>query len=300
MARESTRLRIRLLLISCVVIWGWTFVATKICLAYVTPVELVGLRLSIGLPVLLAILVFQRIRLDFTGADFRRLIPGSLVIAVHFLIQAYALGTTSATNTGWIIAVTPLALAFLSFMILKERLGGAEYAGIGMATAGIVLLVSRGSITELGWLESPGDWLILLSAHTWALYTILTRDLSRSRNPLAVTFVIFLPLATGCLVFMVATSGFGKVLSLPADGAVALLFLGSLGILAQWFWQMGVAKFGAGKAGIYLYLEPTATTVLAVPLLGEKFTLTTAIGGSLVLAGVWWSERRKREPAGGA
>jgi drug/metabolite transporter (DMT)-like permease len=70
--------------------------------------------------------------------------------------------------------------------------------------------------------------------------------------------------------------------------------------MAQWFWQMGVAKFGAGKAGIYLYLEPTATTVLAVPLLGEKFTLTTAIGGSLVLAGVWWSERRKREPAGGA
>jgi drug/metabolite transporter (DMT)-like permease len=300
MAKEIPLLRIRFLLITCVVIWGWTFVATKICLSYLTAVELVGLRLLIGLPMLGAVLVFQNIRLDFTTADLRQLIPGSIVIAVHFLIQAYALGTTSATNTGWIIAVTPLALAFLSFLILKERLGGAESTGIAIATAGILLLVSRGSITELGWLESPGDWLILLSAHTWALYTILTRDLSRSRNPLAVTFVIFLPLATGCLTFMVATSGLGKVFSLPVDGVVALLFLGSLGILAQWFWQMGVARLGAGKAGIYLYLEPVATTVLAVPLLGESFSFTTAIGGSLVLAGVWWSERRRRAPAGGA
>ncbi|MCP4544717.1 MAG: EamA family transporter, partial [Chloroflexi bacterium] len=62
--------------------------------------------------------------------------------------------------------------------------------------------------------------------------------------------------------------------------------------VAHWFWQEGVAKLGAAKAGIFLYLEPLSTTALAVPLLGEHFGFFTAAGGLLVLAGVFWAERR--------
>jgi hypothetical protein len=51
-------------------------------------------------------------------------------------------------------------------------------AGIAVATLGILLLVSRGDIASLGWLRSTGDWLVLASAHTWAVYTVVTRDLA--------------------------------------------------------------------------------------------------------------------------
>jgi drug/metabolite transporter (DMT)-like permease len=53
-------LSIRLLLFVCVVIWGWTFVATKICLAYMSPIELIGTRFLIGLPVLAGIVLWKR------------------------------------------------------------------------------------------------------------------------------------------------------------------------------------------------------------------------------------------------
>ncbi len=79
--------------------------------------------------------------------------------------------------------------------------------------------------------------------------------------------------------------------SLPTEALIALLFLGVLGTLAQWFWQIGVAKIGAAKAGIFLYLEPVATTALAIPLLKESFGVFTAIGGLLVMAGVWWASK---------
>lgn len=76
MQRGDSLVRIRLLLLFCVVVWGWTFVASKICLSYVTPVELVGLRFLIGLPVLGSILLVQRIPLRFSAGDFRQIVPG--------------------------------------------------------------------------------------------------------------------------------------------------------------------------------------------------------------------------------
>lgn len=284
-------LSIRLLLLVCVVIWGWTFVATKICLAYLNPIELIGVRFAIGLPVLAGIVFWKKIPLRFNKRHWGLLTIGAAIITVHFLMQAFALKYTSATNTGWIIAVTPLVMAVLSFFILKEQIGKREITGICVATLGILLLISKGNLNNVGWLESVGDWLILLSAHTWALYTIVTRDVSRKYHPLAVTLIVFLPVTVICLAYMAVGSGVSKLLDLPQEPFIALLFLGVLGTAAQWFWQEGVARLGAARAGIFLYLEPIATTALAVPLLGETFGIATAVGGALVLAGVWWAQR---------
>jgi drug/metabolite transporter (DMT)-like permease len=82
---------------------------------------------------------------------------------------------------------------------------------------------------------------------------------------------------------------------LSPRGIAALLYLAIPGqALGHWFWQEGVAQLGAARAGLYLYLEPLATLALAVPLLGEPFGLFTALGGALVLAGVWVGQREQR------
>jgi drug/metabolite transporter (DMT)-like permease len=286
----------RFLLLITVVVWGWTFVATKICLDYMTPVELLGLRLAMALPILFVIVRIKKRRFDFTPRLLRQLAVAALILTTHFLIQITGLKYTSATNTGWIISVTPLITAVLAFVFLKERIGPRHIAGIALATIGILLLVSRGDLTSIDWLDSVGDWLVLGSAHTWAIYTVVTRDLSRARAPLAVTVGVLLPGAIILLGYMLFTSDWSKFLMLPPRGVLALLFLGIVGMgLAHWFWQEGVAALGAAKAGIFLYLEPLATTALAVPLLGDDFGPFTAIGGALVLLGVFIAEKRKRQ-----
>jgi drug/metabolite transporter (DMT)-like permease len=280
-------------LIICVIIWGWTFVATRVCLQYLSPVELLGLRFLTGLPLLLIIVLVKRIRFEFTARERRSVLLGSAIITVHFLIQITGLKYTSATNTGWIMGIIPLVMAVLAFLILRERLSGRALIGIGVATAGILLLVSKGRLSSFEWLRSFGDWLVLASAHTWALYTIVIRDVTRSRNPLAVTVAVLVPSSAVVLGYMLLRSDWSRFAHLPTDGVVALLFLGILGLaVGHWFWQEGVARVGAARAGIYLYLEPVATTVLAVPYLGEEFGPLTALGGLLVLAGVFIAERR--------
>lgn len=282
----------RVLLFCAVVIWGWTFVATKILVAELGPVEIFSLRLAVGLPVLAGLVLVKRVRLRFGRADIPPLLLGSAILTLHFLVQIAGLVTTTATNTGWIVSVSPLALAVLSFLFLRERIGRGGLAGIGVATLGILLLVSRGRVTDLGWLRSTGDWLVLASAHTWALYTVATRNLVRRRDPLAVTFGILLVAAALIAIPFAASGDLASVRALSPRGIAALLYLGIPGLaLGQWFWQEGVARLGATRAGVYLYLEPIATLALAVPLLGEPFGPFVALGGGLVLAGVYLGQR---------
>jgi drug/metabolite transporter (DMT)-like permease len=283
----------RLLLLICVILWGWSFVATKLCLSYLTPVELIGLRFLVGIPVLAAIIWVKRLRFEFDRRERRSIAFGSVVLALHFLIQVTGIKYTSATNTGWIIAVTPLVMAVLAFFVLNERLGLRTITGIIVATCGILVLVSRGDFGGLHWLSNYGDWLVLASAHTWALYTVATRDVTRSRNPLTVTLAVLLPTAIIVWSYMAFTSDWVAFLHLPLDCVLSILYLGILALaLAHWFWQEGIAAIGAARAGIYLYLEPIATTALAIPLLHERFGVFTALGGFLVLGGVYWAERR--------
>ena len=284
----------RALLLSAVVIWGWTFVATKVLVAEIGPLEIFALRLAIGLPFLGAVLLVKRVPLRFTRADALPLVAGGAIFTLHFLVQIAGLVTTTATNTSWIISVSPLALAVLSFLFLHERIGWRGAAGIAIATAGIVLLVSDGNPAALGWLRSTGDWLVLASAHTWAVYTVVTRDLARRRHPLAVTFGILLIAATFTAILFIAAGDTTRVRSLSPRGVAALLYLAIPGLaLGQWFWQEGVSKLGAARAGVYLYLEPLATLALAIPLLGKRFGAVTAIGGGLVLAGVYLGQSKR-------
>ena len=267
---------------------------TKIALGYVNPAELLALRYIFAFPILLVVLLTKKIKFQFSKRDKVGILLGSFIITVHFLIQITGLKTTSATNTGWIISITPLIMAVLAFLILKEKIGVKQIIGIVVATIGIVLLVSRGELTNLDWISSTGDWLVLASAHTWAFYSIATRSVSQRQNPLAVTIGVLGPSALVIVLYVAFTSDWSKFLHLPLEPLLAIIFLGVFAMgLAQWFWQEGMAKVGAARAGFFLYLEPLATTGLAVPYLHEEFGVIAAIGGLLVLAGVYVAEKKR-------
>jgi drug/metabolite transporter (DMT)-like permease len=136
---------------------------------------------------------------------------------------------------------------------------------------------------------------VLASAHTWAIYTVVTRDLVRRRPPLAATFAVLSVAALLTAVLFAALGDPDSIGRLSMRGMLALLYLAIPGLaLGQWFWQEGVAQLGASRAGLYLYLEPLATVALAVPLLGEPFGTVAAAGAALVLAGVFLGQRDRR------
>ena len=114
--------------------WGASFVATKIALRELTPVALVWARFAMGVVVLG---LFVGVRRQFRRVEPRDLayflLLGFFGITLHQWLQSNALVTAQATTTGWIVATTPLFIALLGHVFLRERLGAKGYAGILMA-----------------------------------------------------------------------------------------------------------------------------------------------------------------------
>jgi len=281
-------------LVFATIFWAWSFVGTKVLMEYLPPLEAVGIRVILG-ALLLALFAFVRPnRPAFTRREGGLVFVCGALLSLHFAIQFIGLDKTTATNTGWIIAVIPISTTLAARAFLKERVAPVQIAGMGIATAGVLLLLSSGRLSGLAPLASAGDWLVLGSTFTWAAYTVLTRDISRRHGPLPVTAAILCVTALLAAAYLAATAEWERIAALPMDGIGAALSLALFStFLAFWFWQEGVARLGAARAGYFLYFTPVATTGLALSVLGERFGVSTFFGALLVTAGVIVAERRR-------
>lgn len=280
-----------LLLITAVVLWGLSFVATKLCLPHLTPAEIIAARFLLALPVLLVIVRIKRLSFALLRHQWKTTLACALVLVVHLVIQVEGMKTTTATNTAWLITTIPVFIVILSYFFLRERITRYQALGMAIAAFGVLLLVSRGKFTSLDFMRSYGDWLVLASAVTWSIYTILGKKLAGS-HPLAVTTAV---LALSAIILappVLITSGLKPFLTLRIETVVALLFLGVFCMaLAYWFWAEGLKRKTAGRVGVYLYLEPVSTMIAAPFILSEPITPSLVGGGALVVFGVWLVER---------
>jgi drug/metabolite transporter (DMT)-like permease len=281
-----------LLLIAAVSFWGVSFVATKMCLDYLSPAEIIAARFVLAMPVLIAVSLQKRLSFSFLRQYWPVVLAGAIVLAAHLLIQVEGMKTTTATNTAWLITAIPVFIVILSFFFLKERINRRQMLGMAIAAAGVLVLVSRGDLGSLDFIKSYGDWLVLASCVTWAIYTILGKKITGAPS-LAVTTVVLAVAAVILVPPVFITTGIAKYLSLPPKIIIALLFLGFFCLgMAYWFWAEALQRKTAGQVGVYLYLEPFSTTLVAPLVLGETVTISLIGGGLLVATGVWLVEHK--------
>ncbi len=282
-----------------VAVWGGSFIATKIALRDAAPVTIVWTRFGIGV-LILGLTV--GVRGAFRRPGLRDLayfaLLGGLGITFHQWLQSTGLITAQATTTAWIVASTPVFMALLGWLFLRESLGWVRMFGILLAAAGVLLVVSRGDWRALsvGQFGTPGDLLILISAPNWAVFSTLSRDGLR-RYPAAL--MMFFVMGFGWLfssVFFLNGPGLADLSRLTLDGWAAVLFLGiACSGLAYIFWYDALQALPSAQVGVFLYLEPLVTVAVAGLMLGEALTPATLVGGFIILLGVWLVNRRMNE-----
>ena len=278
-----------------VLVWGASFIATKVALTEVSPVTVVWLRFAMGVVVLG---VAVALRGQFALVSWRELgvfaALGLIGITFHQWLQSTALVTARASTSGWIVATTPIFMAVLGWAVLKERIGGARAAGIALAAAGVLLVVTRGDPGGLlhGRFGAPGDVLILVSAPNWAVFSVLSR---RALRVHPATRMMAYVMALGWLfttVQLAAGPGLSEVPRLDARGWGAIAFLGiACSGLAYIAWYDALQRMPASEAGALLYIEPLVAMTVAAAVLGERITLATVLGGAVILLGVWLVNR---------
>jgi drug/metabolite transporter (DMT)-like permease len=279
--------------IATVLIWGATFVATKIALREVSPATVVWVRFAMGLVVLgVAAGLRHELAVPRRGDWTYLALLGFNGVALHQWLQSNGLLTAQATTTAWIVASTPIFIALLGWFSLKERLSLAQGGGMAIAAIGVTLVVSRGDPSALlaGSAATMGDLLILLSALNWAIYTIVSR---RMLSRLAAANMIFYVMVFGWLFVTVWIIGFGPGLGeiglISLRGWAAISGLGVLGSgLAYIMYYDALKVLPASQLGAFLYVEPLVTMLLAAPVLGEPITAVVLAGGAMIIAGIYF------------
>jgi drug/metabolite transporter (DMT)-like permease len=270
--------------LAVVVFWGVSFVATRLALEVLTPLILVAARMTIGCATMLALARMLGRPLWPRAEDRARCLVLGLILAAHVLIQAFGLLKTTATNTGWIIAFAPIAIAVGALIFLGERLRSRAWGGILFGAAGVLVVsLSTGlRVTD----AKVGDLLQLISCITWAAYTLLAVRAVSGSGSLPVTFAAVAVAALASMVAAAFQPWPGGGLTLQAVLAVAFLGIVCSGS-AIWLWHAAVRDVGSTTAGTYLYLEPLVTWIAAAAVLGERINAVGLLGGGMVLLGVW-------------
>jgi drug/metabolite transporter (DMT)-like permease len=283
--------------LATVSIWGATFVATKIALHEVSPATIVWLRFTMGIAIL-GVSAWARKELS---PPARRQLPmlallGFIGVAFHQWLQSNGLRTAAATTTAWLVATTPIFIALLGWVGLREKLSGIQWAGVGVAALGVLLILSRGdlSVLHFGGPLSQGDVMVMLSAPNWALYTILSRRLLVSMPPSKMILYVML---AGWLYITIWAFGFGpgtsELSALTTRGWMAVAGLGIFGSgLAYIMYHDALHFLPASQLGVFLNLEPVITMLLAAPILGEPLTIIVLFGGAMIVAGIYLVNRR--------
>lgn len=280
-----------------ILIWGTTFISTKVLLVAFQPVEILFIRFVLGL-IALILVCPHRLKGTTPRQELTFAAAGLCGVCLYYLLENIALTYTLASNVGVILSVAPFFTAILSHVVFQgaEKLRPSFFGGFVLAMAGIALISFNGSALSL---NPMGDLLALLAALVWACYSILTKKISgygystliTTRRVFCYGIAFMIP-----AMFLFDVQWELSALTQPVY-LLNLIFLG-LGASALCFvtWNTAVKLLGPVRTSVYIYMSPVITVVTSALILHEPVTPLAAGGMALTLAGLFLSEGRPLRP----
>ena len=273
--------------IAAVIFWGVSFIATKIALDELVPLTIIFLRLILAVIFLTAIAVYTKRDFSVNLKNHGGILILALVAVFHLWIQVTGMQYTTAAKTGWIIGTAPVFMALVGFAAFKESLTILKTTGILIAFFGLILLISHGDLSSIDLISNKGDFLILASAFTWAVYSAVNKKISLTYPPMMTILFLFLMMAIIISPFTINDAAVQSVIHLSAVSWVSILFLGILCSGAAYvMWASALKEMESAKVGAFLYFEPFVTVIASWIILNEKITLLMIFAGIVITLGV--------------
>jgi drug/metabolite transporter (DMT)-like permease len=276
-------------LLAMTVIWGLNAVVVKAIFVQMPPQVFMAVRFALAGALLLAVAYGVERSLAIRRRDLLLLLAAAMVgTGFYQPIFLYGLSLTSASNAVLIIAISPVFVALINHVLGRETLSPRAWAGIGLALAGVVLIVEGGAAGlhfDLQGLQ--GDALVLLSTFLWALYAVVAAPLVRVYTPLRVTA---LTTAIGALPLMLL--GAPAVYAMDWTqvngwGWAGLVYSAVFAIVVAYvIWNMGVQRIGGARTALYANLIPVVGAAAAAIFLNEPLTVLKVTGAAIIFAGL--------------
>jgi drug/metabolite transporter (DMT)-like permease len=280
------------------VIWGLSFLSTKIALAVMPPMTIAVARFAVAVVAILPVALLRREDLRFKLRDLPLMVSSGLLgTTLYFLCENNGIALITASESSLVIATIPVLTLLVDRVILKTRLKARSYAGALLSFAGVALIVAP----SLGGASSPIEGFAFMggAAACWVAYALLTKPLSGKYGGLSITFWQSLFGLAGCVPFALAESR-GWVGALSLSIVLNLLYLGLLCSAAGYLlYIVAIDRLGAGASSVFLNLVPIVSVVAAYFILGERLGSLTLAGGVIAVGGVYLATTPGTSSVGG-
>jgi drug/metabolite transporter (DMT)-like permease len=216
-------------------------------------------------------------------------------LALHFGFWIASLQQTSVITSVVLVTTNPLFVGLASPLVLRERVSGATWAGIGIATAGAGLMAAEDLGEGLGTLT--GDLYALLGAVFGACYLMIGRRVRPQVSWAGYVGVVYTVAAVLLVASVVVTRE-------PFTGysTKTFLMLGLLALVPQLVGHSAInwslAYVPAALVAVAILGEAVGATILATIVLRETPSGLEIAGALLVLTAVYVALRPGRVPAG--
>jgi drug/metabolite transporter (DMT)-like permease len=274
-----------IVLVLTLLIWSFSFLAAA------------RLRQDLGLsdalaarfvPVVLgagALLLWRRpLRLP-RAAWWRIVVMGLLGVPVYNLAFLHGLKTVPTGTAALIVALNPVFTAVLARLLLGEEFGVRRTVGLGLALAGVFVVVRYGTDKPVDWPYLSSALVLTLAPLSWAVYTVIGRWLPAAAGALDTTYALLF-VGSLPLVFL-ATPALGRRL-LDHPGALgAALYLAvpcTLVAYAGWIWAL--KRLPAGEVAAFVFLNPPLANLWAWLFEGATLRPPFLLGAAVLLVGV--------------
>ncbi|MFC0271811.1 DMT family transporter [Metabacillus herbersteinensis] len=298
--------KIYLILIAVMFVWGLNLPAVKYLTTQVGPVTMTSMRIFIAAVMVFAILHFMGLVRKPNRKEWGYIIAGAMLnVVIHHYFISVGLTMTTGSNAGLILGTGPMLTAIFGSLLLRMIPSVMQWLGFIFGLAGVTLTVIAGSGSAT--MISLGDLFVFISVIVQVLSFLVISKASKTLDPRLLTGYMFL---IGSL-FLFVISIIQEPKELRAFQSVTPMFwiaFFTSGMFAtaigHMLYNFAVGKVGPAKSAIFINLNTLFALLGSVVMLGEEVTIVHLIGLVLIVSSVLlgsgaveelWMKRKEKQ-----
>ena len=281
------------LLIFISFIWAGSFIAVKLTVNEIPPINLGFIRFLVAIPFMILLLFLLKKNKYIPLKELPYLaVLGLSGVTFLYIFQYIGIDYTTSATSAVLISTNVLFIVILSMIFLKEKISYKKSIGIIFSFIGVIFVIFAQMINEQITFNNvffTGCFLIISSGFCWAIYTIVGKRLSEKYDSLTVVTYSFI---LGVLFYLpFIPNGFiGSLPNISFNSWIAILYLSvACAVFGYLGWYYALEKIEASKAAVFLTFIPLFAIILSF-FYGEPLTIFFIIGAFLIMSGVYLTE----------
>ncbi|HAH68198.1 MAG TPA: EamA family transporter [Synergistaceae bacterium] len=274
-------------------ITGLSFMFSKIGLGYSTPWDLLAYRFTASFIAVMIPVALRWISFDFTRERVKKILPLALFYPLSFFaFQTFGLQYLTSSEASILLASMPVSTLILASYFLREETSLLQKLSVMLSVAGVVYITANKG-ASLNFTNIKGVTMILLSALSFSVYSILVKKLARNFTILemsyimiVISFIFFNAMSLARHVIKGTAGSFFAPLSEPGF-IVAFVYLGVLSsLVTSLLTNYALSKIDASKMCVFTNLSTVISIIAGVVFLKENIYFYHLIGSLMIISGV--------------